>query len=189
MRSEEEYKNFLHDMGCSPFFIHYHGVEQVHLYRSYCRSVSHPKIIIDATGGVVKNFKKLGVEKTKHIFLYEALAYDSEKQHSFTITNMLSERHTNKAILNWLSRWLDNDIPQPVECVCDQSLALLSAAVQCFSQYSSLREYVNICANLILGELPKTSQWLPRCFIRIDVAHFMKLACKWTPLKTAPKKS
>lgn len=45
-----------------------------------------------------------------------------------------------------------------------------------------------MCANLILGELPKTSQWLPRCFIRIDVAHFIKLACKWTPLKTAPKR-
>jgi len=101
---------------------------------------------------------------------------------------MLSERHTNKAILNWLSRWLDDDIPQPVECVCDQSLALLSVAVQYFSQYSSLHEYVNICANLILGELLKMSQWLPRCIIRIDVAHFMKLACKWTHLKSTPKR-
>lgn len=188
MRSEEEYKNFLHDMGYSPFFIHYHSGEQVHLYRSYCSNVSHPSIIIYATGGLVKNFRKLGVEKTKYIFLYEALVYDSEKQHSFTVTNMLSERHTNKAIANWLARWLDNDVPQPTECVCDQSLALLSTIVQSFTQYSSLREYVNVCANLVRGELPITSQWLPKCFIRVDVAHFIKLACKWTPLKTVQKR-
>jgi len=94
---------------------------------------------------------------------------------------MLSDRHTNKAIANWLARWLDNDVPQPTECVCDQSLALLSAIVQSFTQYSSLREYVNVCANLVRGELPITSQWLPKCFIRVYVAHFIKLACKWTP--------
>lgn len=89
MRSEEEYKNFLRDMWCSPFCIHYHSGEQVHLYRSYCSNVSHPKIIIYATGGLVKNIKKLGVEKTKSIFLYEVLVYDSEKQHSFTVTNIM----------------------------------------------------------------------------------------------------
>ncbi|CAI6360328.1 unnamed protein product [Macrosiphum euphorbiae] len=101
---------------------------------------------------------------------------------------MLSERHTNKAIANWLARWLNNDVPQPTECVCDQSLALLSAIVQSFTQYSSLREYVNVCANLVRGELPITSQWLPKCFVRVDVAHFIKLACKWIPLKTVQKR-
>lgn len=188
MKTEEEYKEFLHDMGCDPFFIHYHGGEQVHLYRNYCHNVSYPKIIIDATGGVVRNFKKLGAEKTKNIFLYEALVHDSQKHHSFTITNMLSERHNNVAIFNWLAKWRSNDVPNPKECVCDQSLALLSAIVQCFTQYSSLNEYIHVCADLILGELPTDSRWLPRCFVRTDVAHFIKLACSWTPLKTVPKR-
>jgi len=26
---------------------------------------------------------------------------------------------------------------------------------------------------------------MPRCFIRIDIAHFIKIACKWIPLKSS----
>lgn len=100
---------------------------------------------------------------------------------------MLSERHNNIAIYNWLANWLSNDVPHPKETVCDQSLALLSAIVQCFTQYSNLNDYINICADLILGNLQTDSYWLPRCFIRIDVAHFIKLASQWAPLKTVPR--
>lgn len=36
---------------------------------------------------------KFGLEKTKILFLYEAVVYDKEKKHSFTDTNMVSESH------------------------------------------------------------------------------------------------
>lgn len=39
------------------------------------------------------------------------------------------------------------------------------------------------CAGL-LKETEFGSQALPHCFVRIDVAHFIKIASKWTPLKS-----
>jgi len=74
-------------------------------------------------------------------------------------------------------------VPQPKHTVCDQSLALLSAIVQCFTQYSSLRDYLTVCAELLKERIAVDSHWIPRCFVRIDVAHFVKLASKWIPLK------
>lgn len=65
MKTEED---FLHAMVCDPFFVHYHNEEQIHLYRSYCHNVSHPKIVIDATGSAISSFKKLGEDKTKYFF-------------------------------------------------------------------------------------------------------------------------
>lgn len=163
MREEEEYKNTLHNMGIHPFFLHYHYAEQIHIYRNYSKNVKYPILIIDATGSVVKGFKKIGNEKTKHIFLYEALAYDQVKKIGFTVTNMLSEKHNNVTIFTWLSEWLNSDVQQPKETVCDMSLALLSAITQCFTQYSSLNDYINVCADLVIKELPdRALQWLPR---------------------------
>lgn len=189
MQQEEDFNTILHDMGSNPCFLLYHSGEQTHLYRSYCRQNKIPKLIIDATGGVISNFKKFGIVKTKHIFLYEALVYHPENMHSFTVTNMLSEDHSNMTIFHWLAKWIINSsVPRPKETVCDQSLALLSAIVQCFTQYSSLQEYLNICSDLVLGDLHADSHWLPKCYVRIDVAHFIKLACKWVPLKTVPRR-
>jgi len=57
------------------------------MYREYSKSFTHPQIIIDATGSVIKNFMKFGLEKTKTLFLYEAVVYDKGNNHSFTVTN------------------------------------------------------------------------------------------------------
>lgn len=96
---------------------------------------------------------------------------------------MISERHTTLAIFNWLAKWLSHNVPLPKEAVCDQSIALLSAIVQAFTQYSSLHQYLIVCAELILGKLSSDSHWLPNCFVRTDVAHFMKIVCTWKSLK------
>lgn len=184
MKEEDEYKNVLQYMGCFPFFLHYQSSEQIHVYRDYCQNCPQPKIIVDATGSVISNFKKFGTGKTKSLFLYEILVYDATKKHSFTVSNMVSERHTNIAIFNWFARWLSCNVSPPKETVCDQSLALISAIVQCFTQYSLLKEYLNVCADLTLYQLDSGSHWLPRCFVRTDVAHFIKLISRWPPLKT-----
>lgn len=184
MAKKEEYNNILHDIGCNPFFVHYFCSEQINIYRQYCRSVRYPKLVIDAIGSVVKQFKKLNAVKTNSIFLYEGLVYDDKKKYSFTATNMLSERHTSVEISNWLFNWLSSDIPIPKQTVCDQSLALLSAIVKCFTQYSTLQDYVRACASLLHGDVPLKFYWVPRCFVRVDIAHFIKTISKWIPLKS-----
>jgi len=115
MKREDDFKNILRDMGSDPFFIHYHCTEQTHIYRSYCKSVEHPRLVIDATGSVIKNFSKFGFEKTRCLFVYEALVYDNIKKYSFTVTRMISERHTSIAIFNWLAKWISCDVPTPKE--------------------------------------------------------------------------
>ncbi|KAF0721350.1 Uncharacterized protein FWK35_00037935, partial [Aphis craccivora] len=153
-------------MGSDPFFIHYHCTEQIHIYRNYCKSVEYPRLVIDATGSVVKNFSKFGFEKTRCLFVYEALVHDNIKSTSFTVTNMISERHTSIAIFNWLAKWISCDVHNPKETICDQSIALLSAISRCFTQYSSLKDYIQICADIVFENLPSDSYWLPKCFIR-----------------------
>lgn len=128
------------------------------------------------------------MEKTNFIFLYEALVYDKENDISFTISYMLSERHNNLAIFNWLANWKKCDVPLPKITICDQSLAILSAVVQCFTQYSSLQDYINVCADLVVNKLPADNHWIPRYFIRTDITHFLKLISKWLPLKTIARK-
>lgn len=48
--------------------------------------------------------------------------------------------------------------------LCDFSRALLTAAVRSFTNYFTLDEYADACKE----------NDLPACYIRIDVAHFIK---------------
>lgn len=174
MREEYDFKNVLRNMGVYPFFLHHYCNEQIHIYRNNCQNVKYPKLIVDATGSVVKNFIKFGIEKTKNIYLYEALAYDTIHHRGFIVSNMLSEKHNNTTIFNWLSEWLNCDIKPPKETVCDMSLALLSDLTQSLTQYASLRDYINVCADLVIKELPlNESGWLPRLvYIYINTFFF-----------------
>jgi len=183
MKKEDEFKGVIREIGYDPFFLHYTNAEQIEMYRKYCSHVNYPEIIIDATGSVVKKFSKLGLDKTNDIFLYQATVYDELKRHSFTITNMLSERHNTICISNWLAYWMSCNVPKPKKVVCDQSLALLSSIVRTFTQYSSLNSYIHACADILTNKIPKDFRWLPQCYIKLDVAHFMKLASQWPNLK------
>jgi len=183
MRKEDEFKDIIREVGYEPFFVHYTNGKQIHMYRKYCSQVNYPEIIIDATGSVVKKFSKLGLDKTNTIFLYQAIVYDELKRHSFTITNMLSERHNTICISNWLAYWMSCNVPKPKKVACDQSLALLSSIVRTFTQYSSLNSYIHACADIITNKIPKDSRWLRQCYVKLDVAHFMKLASQWPDLK------
>lgn len=85
---------------------------------------------------------------------------------------MICEQHTTTSIFNWLAWWLSNNLPPPKETVCDQSLALMSAITQCFTQYSSLEHYLVVSAELTMGKLSPNSH----------------LVRKWEPLKKTSKK-
>jgi len=49
--------------------------------------------------------------------------------------------------------------------VVDSSKALLNAVIRCFTTYGTIKDYVNACKNTIC---------LPKCYIRIGVAHWIK---------------
>jgi len=63
---ENEYIHVIHDIEYDPFYVYYYCAEQTHMYRGYCNSTQIPKLIIDATGSVVKKFRKFGEKKLIH---------------------------------------------------------------------------------------------------------------------------
>lgn len=69
----------------------------------------------------------------------------------------------------------------PKEAVCDFSLALLGALVKAFTPYPDLKTYINQCFG-VLARKPEDSK-LPPCFIRVDVAHCIKLISWWECLR------
>jgi len=113
--------------------------------------------------------------------------YTSELIHLYRAYSKSSERHDNIATTSG-SKMDKSGVPPPKETCCDMSLALLSAIVCSFTQYSSLNEYINVCSLFIFEYNSHHSFWLAKCYIRIDVSHFVKNVTKWSPFKTVSKR-
>lgn len=67
MKQEDDFKNIIHDIGGDPFYLHYHCADQIQIYRNYCKE-TRPRLIIDATGLVVKKFLKLSKQNQAQFF-------------------------------------------------------------------------------------------------------------------------
>lgn len=172
------YSLIIRDIGYDRFFVHYWSTVQINIYRQYFKSTDVPVISIDATGGVVKKTLLISGRKTKSIFFYEIAVHNGEKQ--FPVAHMLSERHDNNSISHWLVEWTRDGAPAPKIVVTDQSIALMSACVRSFTQYTDLQTYLEVCSSLILNS---RNYLLPNCFIRNDIAHVIKLLTTWKELK------
>lgn len=99
---------------------------------------------------------------------------------TFTVLSMISEQHDILTIYVWLKRWLQCGVKAPKMAISDQSMAIMSALVQSFTQYKSFEEYLEVCFNLITNQNEIN---IPTCYIRNDINHFVNLISKWTPLK------
>lgn len=53
LASDPKYAQNLIDIGLSPFHVIYCSLEQVHVYKQYCRIVEKPKTCEDATGKLI----------------------------------------------------------------------------------------------------------------------------------------
>lgn len=119
-----------------------------------------PTISFDAIGGVCKKIKQFGKNFSSSIFLYEGVMKVVDQ--SFTVISLVSEQHDNVSISLWLKRWLQCGLKPPKVSITEQSLALMSATVQAFTQYDSLEKYLQICFLLCRGD--KDIE-IPICFI------------------------
>lgn len=73
--------------------------------------------------------------------------------------------HNTNAAAYFLEKWARLGAPHPKEFTCDGGKALLTASIKTFTQYSTINEYVQAFQ----------TYGLPHCYIRMDVAHFLKL--------------
>lgn len=169
----------IRNIGMHPFFVYYWTNVQVHVYNKYCQK-GYARLSIDATGSIVRRFRKVSGDKTNHIFLYECTVGDSSLSSQYSVSNMLSESHNALAIYTWLASWIRTQVVGiPNEVVTDMSLALMYAVVMAFTKFKTLDDYIKHCyESLFLNK-----HFEPGCFIRNDVAHMMKLISEWPCLK------
>lgn len=169
-----KYAGSIHLICAVPFIIHYWTPSQLVVYKSYRKS--YVRLSIDATGSIVKKLKRTnqGI-LSSHIFLYEAVVSTGKFQAS--ITQMLSEKQDTFTIYSWLNSWLMDGVRAPQETVCDYSMALLGGISRAFCGGISLHTYVDTCLDALKRQL--TSHFMLTCYIRIDIAHLIKLVCRW----------
>lgn len=177
------FNRMIHEIGLLKFFIHYWTVEQVRVYNELCRKTNLVKISADATGGIVKKLPRFE-GSSGYIMLYCLVVHiPDEKEGQIPVGQMLSERHHTNAIQYWLSEWIRLGAKPPSEFVCDYSAALINAACRAFTAASNKTNYVDICYEALLRK-----RRVPKCFLRIDVAHFLKSIVNWKELRSVHKR-
>lgn len=171
----------IRQIGLDPFFIYIWSNTQMHVYNSFCSS-EYAKVCIDATGSVVKKITKPSGEKSSHIFLYDIVirSNNSKVENQYSVASMLSESQNAVSIYSWLAHFIRSGAAIPRECVTDMSLALIYACVLAFTKFKTLLHYINHCFDVIF----KKAVLIENCYIRTDVAHFVKLLTKWKSLKS-----
>lgn len=135
--------------------------------KTYC------KLSIDATGRLIKKINRSSINiLSQHIFLYEAVI--SSSFGNIPVTQMLSEKQDTLTIFYWLGQWMMSGIRGPHEVVGDYSKTILGATSRAFCNGSSLKTYVDNC----FTALNDHDEHLPATYIRIDVAHVIKIFCR-----------
>jgi len=76
-------------------------------------------------------------------------------------------------IFQRLAVWMSSRIRLPNEVVCDYSRALLAAISRSFCKIG-LNDYVNYVFKVLIGIESK----IPATYIRLDVAHMVKIFCR-----------
>lgn len=185
MKTMPQFNMTIKDLGYDPFFVHYWSPLETVMFKDYVKNNKEPTISIDATGGLAK--KPILISKTtcKTVFLYEIVVRDDHSHQQYSVSHMLSSKHDNISISYWLSQWQKDVEVKPKIIVTDQSLALLYAVVKTFTHFSSLQQYLEA---LFVSITENRRDILPHTYLRLDIAHIIKMFCSWPPIKNSPKR-
>ncbi|KAJ1518857.1 hypothetical protein ONE63_011530 [Megalurothrips usitatus] len=159
----------VHFISIDPVIVMYHTPEQLLINNELCKS--YCKQSIDASGSLVKNSRGDGL--SGHIFLTQVVG--NVKGETIPLNQMLSERQDANITQYWLNEDIRKRFSTPNEFVCDHSGALPNALARSVAGCASLKDYSAQCFDVLLGK----SSTLPRCYIRVDVAHVINNATKW----------
>lgn len=171
LKRNSRFAGSIHTIGIDPFLVHYWTGHQLIIYKDECKK--YCRVSVDATGGIVKKIQRSSLNlPSAHIFLYEAVINTSAGQ--IPITQMISEKQDTLSIFNWIAQWMRCAIQVPNEAICDYSFAILGAMAMAFSKNSGIKSYVDQCFGVAIG----SHKNLPKCYIRIDVAHIIKIFCR-----------
>lgn len=161
-----KYVGYIQSIGKDPFYCIYGSPMQLAIYKTLLRK--HGKILIDATGSLVKSIKKKNGDK-KHIFLYQMIMKGDDSTQP--IFQMITERNDVNQITFWLREHIRYGARIPRQVVVDFSLALLNSCALAYND-RHLKLYLEDCFRC----LEKQDLQHPlSCFIRVDIAHLIKM--------------
>lgn len=177
LKHGSEHGGCIHTISIDKCFVHYWSPLQCHMYK-VLRRQKWVTISVDATGSLIlplqRTFNKLS---SGHIFLYQMVTTSENK--IIPIAQQVSEKHDTLSIYYWMANWVTSGMKPPDECISDYSKALLGAITRAFCNKMSLKEYSEACFAFLTN---KTTD-LPTSFIRIDIAHFIHMVCRWKSLQ------
>lgn len=165
-----EFANIIREIALDKFYCMYWSPMQLDLYKDIIKT--KVPLSIDATGSIVHKLRRLN-NQSNAIFLYQAVV-PTEKG-IFPVFQILSEKHDANTISYFIKEWLRSGVSAPYETVTDFSFALLNGISLAFNEYN-LKTYVDNCLRHLSG---KNVQIPIRCYIRVDIAHLIKMITKW----------
>ncbi|KAJ1528191.1 hypothetical protein ONE63_008103 [Megalurothrips usitatus] len=171
MKRNGPYVGSIHMVSADPVVVTYHEPSQLQINNTICAS-GYSRFTLDATGSCVSRVKRQD-SLSRPLLNYQITG--ETREGTVPLNQMISERHDAANLTFWLLDAVRQKFRTPNEFVCDDSKALQSALCRAAAQCCSTREYKDKCLKYLSG----TSVSLPKCFIRIDAAHFLKNACQW----------
>ncbi|RVE40187.1 hypothetical protein evm_015163, partial [Chilo suppressalis] len=170
-----EFNGCIHEIGLDKFYVMYWHPTQMFLYKKFLKEDDFASISVDATGSLIKQIPKPDGSKNI-VYLYQAVCGFRKK--ILPLFQMISEKHDTNTLTYWIREWLRSGGSSPKQVVTDYSLALLNATCLAFNDMS-LKSYVENCIIMDTKTL-STRINPPRCLIRIDIAHLIKLVTRWS---------
>lgn len=167
-----QYAGIIREIGLHKFYCINWSPLQMDIYKDIIKS--NHFISIDATGSIVQKIHRQN-QKSGAIFLYQAVA--SGVNEIVPLFQMLSEKHDANIIQYWLGEWLRSGGTVPNEVITDFSFALLNAVAGAFNN-CNLSNYIKLCLKC-LNYNKDAKTIVPKCFIRLDIAHIIKMIARW----------
>lgn len=169
-----KYAGSIHGVGVLDFFCMYWSPEQQLLYTARSKRNPEAFMTINATGGIATK----GSSQDPPIFLFQCMIAGSEQsQPSF---QFLTANQKALAVAYFLRTILSKGVPPPRTVVTDFGWAILIGVAEVCSRCADLRDYLQKCYNVAALKKP---EYLPYCYIRLDVSHLIAMVGRWKCLK------
>ncbi|KAJ1518804.1 hypothetical protein ONE63_011579 [Megalurothrips usitatus] len=176
MKYAHPFLGSIHIVGFDPILVWYCTPTQMQLHNIIVQK-GYSRMSMDATGSLVERLKRPDEHLCGHVMLFQVIGNTGSE--TVPLNQLLSERQDSNTLAFWLNESLRRGARVPNEMVSDDSPAIINALSRSVAGCSSAQDYKSKCFLYLMN----SSQTLPRCYLRKDLAHFINNARKW-PLWT-----
>lgn len=185
MRYSNEYNNFIRDIKKDKFYVFYSSNVQLHAYKRYHHLMKIKKqkstVAVDGTGSLCKKILFDNGRTSGHIFLY-AMVINFD-HFTLSVHQLLTDDQSTTLLEYWIKNWIRMGAPKPDQVACDHSRALINALSLAFNE-QNIKVYIETLFLNAIGDSSAKIRPPIATFIRLDVAHFIKMITNWQSVKS-----